>query len=326
MTRHRTLPVLLLAGLWACVSHASVLEDVEDDIVALVESAMPQVVTVQAHFPEQGGRRGRGVVNVGTGLLIDSLGYVVTSSAVVSRGLAAPTSIYVVDRLQRSHEALLFSVDPAMRIAVLYAPTVSVGLFVRTRTRDWEAGRFAIVIGSSPGVGPSASLTMIAGRSEPDGFWQLSTPVTPGHSGAPVFDSRGAFGGIIVGEVAAQNAGPPGRPLPALMVPATYLRTTLQRIISTAERGAPWLGITVRPHVRPDGQNSVYVSDVIGDSPAAHAGLQVGDILVGVDDHRVAYIADLAEWLNQCHPGHQATLKVVRRGQPYAITVTIGTR
>jgi len=324
----KSLGMFVAVFLCAQASGAAALRELESEIKALVASVAPHVVTVQATFPEQIAQfPAGGVVNIGSGLIIDSTGYILTASGVVTHFSTVAPVISVIDHQKRSHEALLFSIDPVLRIAVLYAPTLSGIPPLRMRFADWEGNVLALVVGNSFGVGPSASLMTVAGRRERDGFWQLSNPATPGYSGAPVFDSRGALGGVIVGEVASQSTDQDDRPLPAVMVTSLQVLPIINRLDSlSSRRGRPWLGISVRPQVHRDGQVMLFVSSVVSDSPAAEAGFQAGDVLLGVDTLQISYIADLADWIRRCRPGHQASIHILREGQPQTLMVTVGTR
>lgn len=312
----------------ATASHSSMLEALEAEVAGVLSSVAPHVVTVRAAFdePVAGAPLGN-VVNVGSGLLVDSLGYVVTASGVVTHFSTIATRVSVIDHERRFHEALLYMVDPELRIGVLYVPTLAGMPALPMRTGTWRSGAFALVVGNSFGVGPSASLMTVAGRRERDGFWQLSTSATPGYSGAPVFDSGGDLGGIIVGEVAGSEEGPYGRALPAVMVTSQRVRPLIDRLeYLAARRGSPWLGIAVRPHVESGGRASLYVSTVFANGPAALAGIQPGDVLLSVDTLTVSYVADLAEWIRRFPPGSEVAVHVLRRGEPRTLTVTVGTR
>jgi serine protease Do len=317
---------VLLAS--AAMSNASMLGAIEREVAGLVASVEPRLVTVRATFSGPiAGIRAESVVNIGSGLLVDSLGYIITSSGVVTHPSGIAFSITVIDHDKHLHDALLYSVDPGLRVAVLYVPTLAGSLPLPTRVRDWYGGAFALVVGNSFGVGPSVLLMTVAGRRERDGFWQLSEPATPGSSGAPVFDSDGALGGIVVGEVAGGPGGAPERPLPAVMVTTQQLRQVIDQLASpAAQQGAPWLGISVRPFVESGGRASLYVSNVFSNSPAAHAGLLPGDVLVRVDTLTLSYVADLAEWIRQRRPGHEVSLHILRNGERRTIAVTVGKR
>lgn len=329
MTITRALFRTLLAGcVFVGVAQAEpMLKQFESEISRLVERNAPQIVTVQAQFPslltETGGS---GVLNVGSGLILDSLGYVVTSVAVISHGSSFAEMIGVVGNSGEMHEAMLFGVDPTLRIAFLYVPTLPVSPAVNLRRERWTSGSFAVIVGNSSGVSPAVALSIVAGRRDIDGFWQLSGPAAPGMSGAPVYDSDGRLGGLLVGEVATYGAVS-NRPLPAVMVSSERLRESINKhVIRSSERGRPWLGITVRPRMESDGSVHVFVSDVVSNSPAQQAGILAGDVLLSVEGTSIGYVSDLADWIRSSQPGREATLHVQRGDQQRAVTVTVGRR
>jgi len=329
MTITRALIRTLLTG---CVfvgaaQAQTMLKQFESEISRLVERNEPQIVTVQAQFPnlitEAGGV---GVLNVGSGLIVDTLGYVVTSVAVVSHGSSIAEIIGVVGNTGEVHEAMLFGVDPALRIAFLYVPTLPVSPAINLRRERWTSGSFAVIVGNSSGVSPAVTLTTVAGRRDVEGFWQLSGPATPGMSGAPVYDSDGRLGGLLVGEVSTHGAVT-NRPLPAVMVSSDRLRESINKhIVRSAERGRPWLGITVRPRLDSDGSVHVLVSDVMSDSPAQQAGILAGDVLLSVEETSIGYVSDLADWIRSSQPGREATLHLKRGNEQRVVKITVGRR
>ncbi|HPC44308.1 MAG TPA: S1C family serine protease [Candidatus Latescibacteria bacterium] len=319
----------LVAALTVAVSadHAgsTVLQDMEREVSGIASRVASRVVTVQASFRNPNDENAPGIVNVGTGLLLDSLGHVITASSVLSGMRVATPVMTVIDNGDRTHEALLYDVDSTLRIAVLYVPTMEAGSPIHAKRADWAPGYFALVVGNSFGVGPAVRMTTVSGQRARDGFWQLSDPATPGFSGAPVFDSRGAFGGIIVGEVAGQAREP--RPSPAVMVTARQLAPVMSRIAAlSGNNNRSWLGLSVRPFVQTDGGTALVVSNVIGGSPAAQAGFLPGDVVTRVDTVDVNFVSDLADWVRRSRPGYQATVRIVRQGVEQDIRVTVGSR
>jgi S1-C subfamily serine protease len=328
MHTRRTVVIAIALLLWTTVCGAqNLLERFEHEVADLVEMCAPRIVSVQAEFPDYVTASGEnGFLNVGSGFVVDTAGYVVTSTAVVTYRSSVADAIIVLDYAQTPHQAMLFGVDSSLQVAFLYVPSLGRSPAVEMRVEPWESGRFALVIGNSSGVSPAVSLTTVAGV-RPDGlFWQLSAPATPGLSGAPVFDSQGRLGGILIGEVAGPSTGT-SRPMPALMAPSDRLRNAFQRSLRPARvNGRPWLGITVRPQVNTNGIVRVFVTKVLTDSPAQQAGVEPGDLLLDIDGVSIGYVSDLADWIHNSRPGYEATLSVQRGGHQQSIAVTIGRR
>lgn len=325
----RVLHYVLLAGcMFVSGAHAqNALKQFESEITRLLERNAPQVVTVQAQFPDLITETGNtGILNVGSGLIIDTLGYVVTSVAVISHGPSFASMIAVVGNTGEIHEAMLFGVDPALRVAFLYVPTLPSSPMIDLRREHWASGNFAVIVGNSSGVSPAVTLTTVAGHRDVDGFWQLSNPATPGMSGAPVYDSDGRLGGLLVGEVSTYG-GATSRPLPAVMVSSERLRDSIDKhIIRSEGRGRPWLGITVRPHLDDNGAVQVFVSAVVAGSPAQKAGIREGDVLLSVENTSIGYVSDLADWIHSSQSGREAMLRVKRGNEQRVVKITVGRR
>ena len=302
------------------------LQEAEREIAGIASRVASNVVPVQATFRAASDDNPSGsFTNVGSGFLLDSLGHVITAASVLSNSRTIAPVVSVIDHNDRTHEALLYDVDSTLRVAILYVPTMGTGYRMATKRNEWTSGVFALVVGNSFGVGPAVRLTTVAGKRARDGFWQLSDPATPGFSGAPVFDSRGVLGGVIVGEVAGQ--GREQRPLPAVMVTTRQLAPLMARIGALAGRGnRSWLGVSVRPFTQPDGTVALLVSNVISGSPAEQAGFVPGDIVTRVDTVDVNYVGDFAEWVRRSSPGDRATVQVLRQGVFQEVRVTIGAR
>ena len=102
------------------------------------------------------------------------------------------------------------------------------------------------------------------------------------------------------------------------------------------ERGSlkrGYLGLAGQPVELPEAQRdqdgrtqALLVAGVTSGSPAAAAGLLVGDVLLAFDGHAVESPEDLMDLLVGDRVGRQATLRVLRGGTPTELTVTVGER
>lgn len=140
------------------------------------------------------------------------------------------------------------------------------------------------------------SMTQLVSKRAFSGTWEYhldaalftSPPVTAGggnHSGAPLFNQRGellGIGSLLVADALGENRRMPGN----MFVPVDLLKPILgelQRQGSSAQSHRPWLGLTSS-----DQSGRVQILRVNDDSPAQAAGLQAGDVVLAVDDARVA--------------------------------------
>jgi peroxiredoxin len=86
--------------------------------------------------------------------------------------------------------------------------------------------------------------------------------------------------------------------------------------------GPGWLGVALTP--REGGQPGVLITKVLRGSPAAVQGLELGDIVQGVDGERTSDPAVLSEWLRKAGAGHRVNLMVVRQGAYRLLAVDLG--
>jgi S1-C subfamily serine protease len=119
----------------------------------------------------------------------------------------------------------------------------------------------------------------------------------------------------------------------AVVIPAGIAWTAAAALLEhgTVKRG--YLGIAAQPTGVPEKQRGdstqsegLLVVAVTEGSPAAAAGMLVGDILLALDDHPLASPEDLLDLLTGDRVGRQAQLRVIRGGAPLTVPVTIGER
>lgn len=149
---------------------------------------------------------------------------------------------------------------------------------------------------TSRGEEADVSMTQLVSKRAFSGAWEYhldaamftSPPVTAGsgnHSGAPLFNQRGellGIGSLLVADALGENRRVPGN----MFVPVDLLKPILgelQRQGSSAQSHRPWLGLSSS-----DQGGRVQILRVNEDSPAQAAGLQAGDVVLAVDDIRVA--------------------------------------
>ncbi len=128
----------------------------------------------------------------------------------------------------------------------------------------------------------------------------------------------GGVAGFSLGRASVRPALIPEWPIVPRPVPTPE---GLPPMLTPIPGERPYLG--VRYIMRPSGAE---IQEVIPDSPAEEAGLQVGDLIREVDGQRVSTVRPLAELLSRYRPGDQVTLTVERDGDELEIEVTLGRR
>jgi S1-C subfamily serine protease len=225
----------------------------------------------------------------------------------------------------QSVPATLAGRDPSSDLAVLRA---EVGVAPAPRASEARVGHLALAVGRGRG-GLSASLGIISalggrwrgrGGSTIERFIRAEITMYPGFSGGPLVDTSGALIGIN-----SSGLRPEG-----LSIPATAAETLVQQLLTHGRLKRGYLGVTSQPVRLPAnvaeaaGQDSgLLVVGIQPASPAEHAGLFVGDILVGLDGRPLRDTDDLRHLLGPEHVDTPATLRVVRGGEPRDLDITI---
>jgi S1-C subfamily serine protease len=289
--------------------------DFSNQIADLVDAASPSVVQVQ------GRRRPASGIVYGPDVVLAT-----------ARSLGREDGLRVKRHDGTVLDAELAGWDPATSLAVLRvaglgaSPLTPAGALPRV-------GQVAIAVGRSwsNAVTASAGNVAVVGGPLATGRRQsiaqvirITAPMHDGFAGGAVLDAAGRLAGVATAS-AIRGLG--------VVIPASIAWTTAATVL---EHGSPrrgYLGLAGQQVVLSEeqrgaagGEHAVLVVAVNAGSPAAAAGVLVGDALVEVDGHRVESTDDLLDVLGGDRIGQPINLRVVRGGQELALTVTVGER
>jgi serine protease Do len=331
------------------VSFADVIESVSPAVVNIavmkVESAAP--TSFQYSFPRgQGqtpfdefferffdGDRGqmpqRRSEGQGSGFLIDESGYIVTNNHVA--GGADEITVTLQDG--RKFDAKLVGSDPKTDLALVKVeaddlPYVAFGDSDEARVGDW-----VVAIGNPFGLGGTATAGIISARGRDinsgpyDDYLQLDAPINFGNSGGPVFNTAGEVVGVNTA-IFSPNGGNIGI---GFAIPANQAKDVIAdlRENGSVERG--WLGVQIQnvdeeiaKSLRLEGTEGALVADVVEDGPAAHAGVQQGDVITKFNGQTVDSSRTLSRLVAAAEPNKAAKVTVWRDGRSRELTVDLG--
>jgi S1-C subfamily serine protease len=282
------------------------------DVVAAVASSVVQV---------QGRRR------PASGL-VHSTGVVVTTT----RALGREEGLQVRGGDGRSHEAELAGWDATTGLAVLRVPGLDAPP-VKRATADPRVGHLALAVARSwsNAVTATAGLVSVIGGPLPTGrrraiaqVIRTSAPMHDGFAGGAFVDPTGGLIGVAT-STSIRGLG--------VVIPSAIAWTTIAAVLEHGRLKRGYLGIAGQPAVVPDHQQrgagrsgALLVVGVTAGSPAAAAGVLVGDVLLEFEGHAVEEPEDLLELLMGDRVGRPARLRLLRGGEPREVTVTVGER
>jgi serine protease Do len=166
----------------------------------------------------------------------------------------------------------------------------------------------------------------VIGEGPYDDFIQTDASINPGNSGGPLVNAAGQVVGINTA-IASQSGGSVGI---GFAIPINEAKAVLPQLEAKGHVRRGWLGVTTQAvtdalakalHLRE--ARGAIVAQVMDSSPAARAGLQVGDVIVEFDGQAVAKGNDLPRRVAATSIGRDVAVKVIRDNQPITLTATI---
>jgi 2-alkenal reductase len=312
--------------------------DVETAITAAVQNVGPAVVTVVATVPGQQtffGYSGDSTSS-GSGVFISSDGYILTNNHVIDG--AQQIQVIFADGSQQ--DATLVGTDQYSDLAVLKISGSVPAVATLGNSDALNPGETVIAIGSPLGDFKNTvtvGVVSATGRSidtgsgySIDGLIQTDAAINQGNSGGPLVNLAGEVVAINTLIIRSSGTGTVAEGL-GFAIPINTARVISEQIIQKGYVSRPYLGINwqpITPRVaaiyRLPVQYGVYITDVAYNSPAGQAGLQVGDIITGIDntslDDTHAYINTLFQY----SAGDTVTLTIMRNGRETQVQVTLG--
>jgi serine protease Do len=297
------------------------LEEIQAVITTLAEQAKPSVVNL---FPLPiTGRTREGLrerapngSGSGSGLIVDSDGYIVTNNHVI--GDAVEIEVRFSDKTKLV--AQVVGKDPDTDLALLKV-TANRPL-PSTRFGDSstvKVGQWVLAVGNPFGLDRTVTLGVVSGigreninLSRYENFIQTDASINPGNSGGPLFNLHGEVIGINTAIINfAQGIG--------FAIPSNMAKQVIEQLLAKGKVARGWLGVGIQPltselarkfGVREN--EGVLVNEVFEKDPAATAGIKPGDIIVSIDGTAVDSPNKLSRLIGTLIPGATAKIEVIR--------------
>ncbi|HET7205080.1 MAG TPA: Do family serine endopeptidase [Terriglobales bacterium] len=269
---------------------------------------------------------------LGSGVIISPDGYIITNDHVVDG--AVDIRVTMSDR--RIFPAKLVGTDPLTDLAVL---KISGNNFPNVPWGDSKAlhpGQSVLAFGNPFGFRFTVTRGIVSAlnrpnpfaqdRRKPGEFIQTDAAINPGNSGGPLVNARGEVVGINTFLISSSGTFT-GM---GFAIPSQIVRPTAEALIRNGKVAHGYMGLGISD-VTPEnakffGVNNAsgaVVSQVETGSPAAHAGLKVGDVITGLDGQKVSDAGQLQVEVGQKAPRTTIKLDVLRDGKNMELPVTL---
>jgi len=324
------LAALALAG----VAAAQVPAVRRTPVVEVVERVTPAVVNISAESivrevdPFFGGLFGgpRRTQALGSGLIIDPQGVVLTNAHVIE----GASKIVVTTRDGRELEADVLGADSDADLAVLKVQAKNLPAIPLGRSADLLMGETVVAIGNPFGLSHTVTTGVLSarGRAVPSengearytDFLQTDATINPGNSGGPLVNLAGQVIGINTAIIQGTGIG--------FAIPADRAQRVVDDLLRFGALQPLWTGLRLEsldPELaRREGlpvARGVLVVKVFPDSPAARAGVAVGDVLVAADGKPLAAREELTTAFSSLAPGTAIKVDVRRGARSFALAL-----
>jgi S1-C subfamily serine protease len=257
-------------------------------------------------------------------------GLVLTASHVLERDEDIPVVLPGGDQLK----ANLVGRDPGSDLAVIRTES-ELPAVIEPAAQEARVGQLVLALGRPTEDGIQASLGVVSAVSGPvhtrrggllEGHIRTDAIPYPGFSGGPLVDAAGMVLGMNTSGLTRGSS---------LAIPAKLSWKIAESLVEHGSVRRGYLGVRSQPVEIPLAQqeglgrqqgSGLLLVGVEADSPAAEAGLMVGDILSGFAGQQVSEPDDLFTRLAGDLVGEQVELEILRAGQKQKLTVIIGER
>lgn len=275
-------------------------------------------------------------MSAGSGVVIDSRGYILTNNHVVEDA----SDINVTFHDGRELSATIVGTDPKTDLAVIKVKLEN-GPLSSIAWGNYESlrvGDVVLALGSPFGLRNTVSLGIISalgrgsvGITEYEDFIQTDAAINPGNSGGALVNMKGELIGINTA-IFSRTGGSEGVGFAIAVSIAKDIATSL---IESGKVVRGWMGVAIQeltPALAqsfqlPEGQQGgVLISEVHEDGPSAKAGLQRGDIILEYGGETVKDVNHLRNIVARTKVGKKKDIKVLREGKEIVLTLELGER
>lgn len=282
-----------------------------------------RLLTVADEIAALRGLAPRGVTDeqVGSGVISGADGVIVTNYHVVAN--SDVIDVALADG--RRFRAELVGADAATDLAVLRIDATSLPVAPWGDSDDVEVGEMVWAIGNPFGLDRTLTYGIVSavGRrgvleSPYQEFLQTDAAINPGNSGGPLVDVHGRVVGITTAIVGKDYTGI------GFAIPGNVARQVSEEILRSGHVERGYLGMALRS--TPPGSPGVEVVAIEPRSPAAAAGIRIGDVILRFDGDTVDEPAEFVLMLTRAQVGSAVMLDMLRDGRQQQVTVEVGRR
>ena len=278
---------------------------------------------------------------LGSGVIVDKKGYILTNEHVVRRA----DKIIVSLSDGREFKAEIKGTDPRSDLAVIKIDADNLPVASLGDSDNLKIGQWVVAIGNPFGayinsseptvtVGVISALHRTLGvglRKESDytDLIQTDAAINPGNSGGPLVNLKGEVVGINTA-IFSTSGGYQGI---GFSIPVNVVKKVLSRLIEGKKIAYAWLGVTVQNldgylarRFGVESGKGALVAKILANCPAQKAGLKVGDVILKFEDNKISNIQELIGSVSKTEVGRKVKLELIRDKKHMEVKVSLDER
>lgn len=297
-----------------------------------VRRAAPAVVNVYNRGVSNGGRNQLEIRTLGSGVIMDQRGYILTNKHVINDA----DQIIVALQDGRVFEALLVGSDGLTDLAVLKINATALPTIPINGKSMPHIGDVVMAIGNPYNLGQTITQGIISATGRiglnPSGrqsFLQTDASINHGNSGGALVNSLGELMGINTLSFDKSNDGETPEGI-GFAIPTQLATKIMDKLIRDGRVIRGYIGIGGReispmhgPVTGIDQIQGIIVNEVTPDGPAAHAGIQVNDVIVSVNNKPALSALETMDQVAEIRPGSVIPVVVMRDDKKLTLQVTV---
>ncbi|RKS98846.1 S1C family serine protease [Flavobacterium sp. 123] len=281
------------------------------------------------YFYGYGGQQQQEQIGTGSGVIISEDGYIVTNNHVIKDA----TEIEITLNNKKSYTAKLIGTDSKMDIALLKINAdEKLPYTVFANSDSVKVGEWVLAVGNPYNLTSTVTAGIVSAKARNldtsgiQSFIQTDAAVNPGNSGGALVNTRGELIGIntMISSTTGSYVGY------SFAIPSNNARKIIEDLMEfgNVQRGV--LGVEggelnaiASKELGVTQTQGFYINKVSKNSGAEKAGLQKGDIIIQLDEQKVATFADLSGYINTKRPNDKVQVTFIRDGKNKTAPVTL---
>jgi len=285
--------------------------------------------------PPRGNEIPQARVAIGSGVIIDEGGYIVTNNHVVANA----DDLEVTLHDNRTFKATVVGTDPSTDLALIQIKAKGLPTLPLVNSDDVKVGEWVLAVGNPLGLNSTVTAGIVSAKARNinilkqkfavESFLQTDAVINPGNSGGALVNLQGGLIGINTA-IASPTGVYAGY---GFAIPSNIINKVVEDLLKygMVQRGV--LGVMIRSV---DGNfakdkdlkvnNGAFVDSLLENSAAGTAGIRKGDVIIGIDDKKIESSPELQEMIARHHPGDKVKVDVNRNGTDKEFEVTLNNR